>query len=66
MAEGNASKGHQKLQSVFGDVTNQPGKRRSSEKEKYGIKSNNFKNEDRVKQARVIPRPVVLVLRLTR
>ncbi|KAL2531363.1 Uncharacterized protein Adt_04714 [Abeliophyllum distichum] len=57
MAEGNASNGYRKLRSVFGDVTNQLGKRKSSEKEKCGIKSNNFNDQDRVKQARVLPRP---------
>ncbi|CAI9767005.1 unnamed protein product [Fraxinus pennsylvanica] len=57
MAEGNASDGCRKLRSVFGDVTNQLGKRRSSEKETCGIKRNNFKDQDRVKQARVLPRP---------
>ncbi|CAA3008405.1 Hypothetical predicted protein [Olea europaea subsp. europaea] len=57
MAERNASDGYRKLRSVFGDVTNQLGKRRSSEKETCEIKRNNFNDQDKVKQPRGLPRP---------
>ncbi|KAL0431979.1 UNVERIFIED_CONTAM: hypothetical protein Sradi_0823900 [Sesamum radiatum] len=52
MDEGNAAEGLSKSRSVLGDLTNQLGARRYSEREKNGIKSFNFNGENTAKRIR--------------
>ncbi|KAL0381614.1 UNVERIFIED_CONTAM: hypothetical protein Sangu_0225700, partial [Sesamum angustifolium] len=52
MGEGNAAEGLSKSRPVLGDLTNQLGARRYSEREKNGIKNFNFNGEDTAKRIR--------------